>query len=661
MSDRFHELDELPPAMRRRIMAAAEVSGLDLSAFLHQLMSPEEAAPVRGSARQGSENFAYRHRVEALERRLGASTAGLEAALRSVESSALSLEARVCDAEGLALETRDATREHARAASAELTLLQRRLADAERDGLARWQSAENTAADFAGRLSRVDQHMDFVEDIAKGAHQTGALLAEAHHALKHALAEDFAEFALDTAANIEGGLQALREDSVAAAARADAALQALKRDLHEFATKTEQGVEQSAAETRARMREAFVATEAQLAALADRLSQTERAGAFASESLAAQLAALGEAHRATLENLAADLREADAEREADIVAREQRVAGRLDRIELAHAAHSVALGDNIARVEACTLAALEKLSADITGVDGKLSQKLETVTAATSHALEQLETDLASLHGQHCGVAARLHLIDRTLGMAVLAQEADPPVAERLATLEKTQAEQQLRLEKALDKTSINRELNSLRGDVADLGKRVEDVANDASLAQKLEDMRVRIDEQTEQNTDLVRSLSRVSAKSAGAAAHAEDRLRKLEQAAGGAQRFAAQVAVVESRIAEVEAGQSAAFEQLRADIAGFVERQERRIAAIEANDPSARLEAIAALIEQWPAPAATPDFVAEFDALRQRLEARIHDMDGRNIRTLEQVSETIALLEQRFNARSEQRMASSA
>ncbi len=635
MSDLFHELDELPPSTRRRIMDAAELSGLDLSDFLHQLMSAEEIAPVRGPARQGSENFAYRHRVEALERRLGASTAGLETALRSLEASALSLEARVCDAEGVALGTRDASREHARAASAELTLLQRRLADVERDGLARWQSAENIAADVTGRLSRLHQHMDFVEDIAKGAHQTGALLAEAHHALKHAVAEDFSALALDTAANIEGGLQAIREESMAAAARADAALQALKRDFQEFAAKTEDGIEQSAVETRERMREAFAASETRLVAVVDsnRLALAEQRSA---------LEALGECFAANLDT------------------RDQRIAKRFDQVETAHAAESRALGHNVARVEACTLAALEKTASDVASVDEKFTQKFEAVTSAASQAVEQLERELASLHGQQCGIAARLHLMDRTLGMALLAAETDPPVAERLADLEQIQTEQQLHLEKALDRSGVNRALASLRDDVACLAERIGEPEDDISVTQQVEDLRHRLDAQSAQHKDLTRSLSRISSDSASAAGHAEGRLVKLETAARGAERVAAKINSAEGRIAEIEARQGEAFEQLRADIARFVEQQETRLAAIEANDPAARLEALAALIEAR-SPTSMPDFAAEFDLLRQRIEMRLHDMDDRSVRTLEQVGETIALLEQRFNARSQQRLATGA
>jgi|CXWL01.1.fsa_nt_gi hypothetical protein len=657
MSDLFHELDELPPSTRLRIMEAAELSGLDLSDFLHQLMSAEEIATVRGPARQGSENFAYRHRVEALERRLGASTAGLETALRSLEASALSLEARVCDAEGVALGTRDASREHARAASAELTLLQRRLADVERDGLARWQSAENIAADVTGRLSRLHQRMDFVEDIAKSAHQTGALLAEAHHALKHALAEDFSALALDTAANIEGGLQAIREESMAAAARADAALQALKRDFQEFAARTEDGIEQSAVETRERMREAFAASEAQLAAVAasNRAALEDAVAGLrhADSALEASLLRSGAEHRNALEALGQRV-------VTDLDTHDQHIGRRFDQIESAHAAESRALGHNVARVEACTLAALEKIASDVTSVDEKFTQKFEAVTSAASQAVEQLERELASLHGQQCGIAARLHLMDRTLGMALLATETDPPVAERLAELEQTQAEQQLHLERALDRSGVNRALASLRDDVACLAERIGEPEDDISVTQQVEDLRHRLDAQSTQLKDLTRSLSRISGDSASAAGHAEGRLVKLETAARGAERVAAKINSAEGRIAEIEARQGEAFEQLRADIARFVEQQETRLAAIEANDPAARLEALAALIEAR-SPTSMPDFAAEFDLLRQRIEMRLHDMDDRSVRTLEQVGETIALLEQRFNARSQQRLATGA
>jgi hypothetical protein len=97
-----------------------------------------------------------------------------------------------------------------------------------------------------------------------------------------------------------------------------------------------------------------------------------------------------------------------------------------------------ALSDEMARVEACTLAALEKLAADISVGDEKLARQAERTTqeveAKIEHATEELGVYLAELRGQQSGIAARLQLIDRTLGN--LSDAGDDPLLDRVSALE---------------------------------------------------------------------------------------------------------------------------------------------------------------------------------------------------------------------------------
>jgi hypothetical protein len=85
-------------------------------------------------------------------------------------------------------------------------------------------------------------------------------------------------------------------------------------------------------------------------------------------------------------------------------------------------------------------------------------------------------------------------------------------------------------------------------------------------------------------------------------------------------------------RIAAIEAAQAQALETVRADIARFVGDQEARFAAIES-----------------PRSQANPDLAAAFDVLRQRVEERILGVEQRSVRMLEQVADTVAMIEQRF------------
>jgi hypothetical protein len=85
-----------------------------------------------------------------------------------------------------------------------------------------------------------------------------------------------------------------------------------------------------------------------------------------------------------------------------------------------------------------------------------------------------------------------------------------------------------------------------------------------------------------------------------------------------------------------MEQRQAEALETLRADIVRFVGDNDRRLQALES-------------------PEIDYNLAAEFDALRRRVEDRIVGMEQRSVRTLEQVADTVQLLEQRFNNRGDE------
>jgi hypothetical protein len=90
-------------------------------------------------------------------------------------------------------------------------------------------------------------------------------------------------------------------------------------------------------------------------------------------------------------------------------------------------------------------------------------------------------------------------------------------------------------------------------------------------------------------------------------------------------------------RMTAFELRQGNALEALRDDIARFV------------SDNDGRLEAL----ENAPAPAAPQgDLAAEFETLRSRIEERVLGVELRSVRTLEQVVDTVAILEQRLLGR---------
>ncbi len=95
------------------------------------------------------------------------------------------------------------------------------------------------------------------------------------------------------------------------------------------------------------------------------------------------------------------------------------------------------------------------------------------------------------------------------------------------------------------------------------------------------------------------------------------------------------EVAHLTHRLAAMESRQAEALETLRADIVRFVTDNDRRLASLEQAEVDYNL-------------------AAEFDGLRRRVEERILGIETRSVRTLEQVADTVQMLEERFLSRDE-------
>jgi len=133
--------------------------------------------------------------------------------------------------------------------------------------------------------------------------------------------------------------------------------------------------------------------------------------------------------------------------------------------------------------------------------------------------------------------------------------------------------------------------------------------------------------------------LNRVAAQAVENAAKTDERAHQIELALAdlrlshiaAAEKGAPEetVRAFEDRLLAMEQRQRQALETLRGDIARFVADNDRRLADLEAPDER--------------------DLAAEFDVLRARIEERIIGVETRSIRTLEQVADTVAMIEQRF------------
>jgi predicted secreted protein len=95
------------------------------------------------------------------------------------------------------------------------------------------------------------------------------------------------------------------------------------------------------------------------------------------------------------------------------------------------------------------------------------------------------------------------------------------------------------------------------------------------------------------------------------------------------------EIAALQQRLLAMETRQAELLDALRGDIVRFVSDNDRRLATLEHTEVDYNL-------------------AAEFDDLRRRVEERILGIEQRSVRTLEQVADTVQMLEERFVAHNE-------
>jgi uncharacterized phage infection (PIP) family protein YhgE len=634
----------------------------------------------------GPESYTVRRRLQGLERRVHTSVQGLDSALGD-------LAARLGDVEGVAADTAAALTHNVAGLRIDLSDVGENLALLA--ALGEERAAELHEAQEI-RSAGLDDRIDIVETVARSAERAGAELGEAHDALTQAVANDFAELASEIDDRVRTSLDDVRATANEAAARADAAVAHLLGDLRAVRESFEARLEDSAADTRAHMHAAFADAAQRMAALAERVGDGERSLHRLNDQFAARVTAVEDAAQTALEDTANVLRQADAELAHRLTRTAQDQATALDaaraslggeidavrqaqlshlaRLDLADSAigrtindlaatrdtltHRINSGETgvralleraetewdvrsanaeretnhlrstlsaeIERVEACTHAALEKLARDINGNDAALSARLDRIgqdlTDQIAQVRGQAEAEHAVVREDHAGALARITLLDSAVARL---ESAASPVDARLSRLESALA--------AIDHT--------LPGRIAELESHAE---QSHALGQRVDAQRALINDASEQVQGLAHALNRVAAQSLEGAAKTEARAHDLEMAvadlrldrisSADAPASAELMETLTGRIAAIESAQARALETVKADIARFVGDQEARFAAIET-----------------PPSQANPDLAAAFDVLRQRVEERILGVEQRSVRMLEQVADTVAMIEQRF------------
>lgn len=336
-----------------------------------------------------------------------------------------------------------------------------------------------------------------------------------------------------------------------------------------------------------------------------------------------------------------------------------------DSDALAAEAHK-ALAAETHRVEACTIAALEKAAQDRAALENVLRMGLSdaerartameqalnlnianVVHAARAHAEEgdqRISQELAALRNQRASLQSRLDAIaskvDGELAKIPARMGAiESAAAAHLNSVDGIRAQMEI-LSSRLD--SVNQGVTTRFEDaVSRISKRFEGA--NASLVSRVEEAHDRIAahdgaaaESAEHVRNLARIVDRLSAQTADAASHAAERLQDIEIAiadlsvkqASGAHDV---VAALTKDMLDAEQRHSRALDALRRDIALFLDDSDARIAKLET--------------------AHAGDLSQDFHALHQSVEDRLAEAERRSVRALEQVMETVSLISRRFNA----------
>ncbi len=714
MSEMSWVLRGVDPAASERAAEEAIRRGVSVADYLTEILRQNaHAAEVLAESRAGSDlagaDLAVRHRLDSIERRLKHAVGSLDGAVSELDRSLSGLAARADDAETLAADTAEAIDRSRLEMSGNLAAFRKRLANSEDDFGALCESNSAAHAEFADTAAGLQQRLHAVERVARGADSSASAAADALAALESAVAEDFSALMRQTGARLDAEFSAVRADADAAAKQTDAALAHQLQELRALRDTLEARLTESAAETRDHMQAAFADAARRHAALAACVSESWHAQARTAERVSAQIEAAIDAARRPMEETSRQLRQAQAtltadfareslERRtslqaardnfasgiADLHERQREAQARLEQLQttISAGASEVTAGRdmlegrlewvsaearayvmkaqtawaeradtlardaaaNTERVEACTLAALEKLSHDRAAGDAALQQELDAVADAARVAAEcvgqRLDHEIAALRGRQAAVLARLDCIDAAIpaleqGLARVgaAQYAERPIerdlAQRLAQLEIAAGVS------TADARNLKQHLDQVIAQLAEPR---------LALGAIVDDVRARVDAQesaglaTAQRVyDLARSLGRLAGESTDAAAQLGKRQHSLELALTG----------VGQHIDTLDQRQSDAFEALRADIAAFVGENGQRLELLERGGEAT---AVAARIETRLAELERCDVGGQFAALRQRIEERVLGVEQRSVRMLEQVVESIALVERRFS-----------
>jgi hypothetical protein len=375
-------------------------------------------------------------------------------------------------------------------------------------------------------------------------------------------------------------------------------------------------------------------------------------------------------------NAQASVREA----RTDALERHQSLIERVAELEVALEETGKVLSANTKRVEFSTLAALEHLEQASQQRDAALEARLAAAEASTQALISDIE---ARLNAGDARTAARLNALETAIDTRPGLDEIDAHLAHvshsaresvdalqaradaelnamreghsqtltRLGAIERALAQTTGRAESdkriAAIEGAAARATRALEDRIAALAAQLEEGPGAPELLQRLEDLRARIapiEHQAGGNADrlqdVARLLGRLSTQQSEAAAQSAERLHRLELTLADLRldRFGDDDAIpakLEQRLDAFEQSHTSALDGLRAEIAAFVAENDRRLTALERDELSE-----------------DRDLASDFETLRARLEERMHEIEHRGVRALEQVADTVSMIEKRMSPR---------
>jgi localization factor PodJL len=453
MSDTAWVLKGVDPQTRDRAVEEAQRRGVSLADYLTDAVLKNALAEQLGALAGDVEpiaaepsDFGVRHRFRTLERRLEGSVGSLESALHALDTSLFDVTSRVGEVEGLAGDTAHALQQAQAETAHQLAAVRLHITDVEENALARDEEAAGAHASLSQAFDGLSytsellgQRLDDVEIVAARADTNAAVLADAHEALKHAVAGDFTSFAQDVSDRLSRGLRDVAAAADEAAAQADAAVAHLVVELRAVRASLEQSVADGVDETRRRMHAAFEDAAQRMEALSDRVDQVEIVSLRANEQLRIQLTDIEDAAHTSLEETAETLRQAGAALAADL---QRSVQDNRAALESVHSDLAAEIGDLRERQQN-GLARLKQVDAAVANTANELASVREAMLQRIA-AVEAGAADLAARTQSELGeeldtLASRLahHERDNSETLFILRAETERVEAAALVALEK--------------------------------------------------------------------------------------------------------------------------------------------------------------------------------------------------------------------------------